>query len=252
MYQSKAIQKINTFNDIENEFYILNPNSDDNIHKISNGFWIELSKKTGFTINQCYNLWINKNFEGNNTDIDYSIICKIAAQKPDWIELAQYYNKSPFELFKGYKRFQLLNRKSKWTENEDNLLKNAVVLHGEGKWSKISKYVVTKNAKQCLHRYKNTLQQGLRKGRWLVEEDNKLLEAVNLYTCKSWNKISEYVGTRNDPQCRERYVNILDPSIRRCKWTKEEDFLLYKTVLDLGEANWSNVSKRIFGRTDSQ
>ena len=61
---------------------------------------------------------------------------------------------------------------------------------------------------------------------------------------------------RSDVQCRERYVNCLDPSIKNAQWTIEEDAAL----LEVAEAQqtggnsikWANVARSLPGRTDNQ
>jgi hypothetical protein len=41
-----------------------------------------------------------------------------------------------------------------------------------------------------------------------------------------WSEIAVVVGARLGKQCRERWTNHLDPSVRKDGWTAEEDALL--------------------------
>ena len=40
---------------------------------------------------------------------------------------------------------------------------------------------------------------------------------------EKWNKVAQFVKTRNQVQCRERWVNCLKPGICRGPWDPEED-----------------------------
>jgi len=53
---------------------------------------------------------------------------------------------------------------------------------------------------------------------------------------------------RNGKQCRERYLNHLDPSIKKDSWTEEEDRLVMKYHAKLGN-QWSKIAKKLPGRT---
>ena len=43
-----------------------------------------------------------------------------------------------------------------------------------------------------------------------------------------WAAIAEHLPGRIGEQVRDRYVNFLDPSLRRLPWTLEEDRILYQ------------------------
>lgn len=50
-----------------------------------------------------------------------------------------------------------------------------------------------------------------------------LSEAVAKFGIKSWSKASGLVPGRTSVQCRERWVNVLDPKLNKGSWTLEED-----------------------------
>ena len=66
---------------------------------------------------------------------------------------------------------------------------------------------------QCLNRWDKTIKPTFRKGKWTEEEDNLLKRGVDMYGIGNWKKIASIVTSRTDVQCRERWVNILDPTI---------------------------------------
>ena len=96
---------------------------------------------------------------------------------------------------------------------------------------------------------------------WTKEEDSKLVELVQAdykhpidLDQVDWDSISEKIspdGSRKGKDCRKRWTNSLDPSLRKGKWTKEEDEALIEAYKKHG-ASWLKVSLEISGRTDDQ
>lgn len=85
---------------------------------------------------------------------------------------------------------------------------------------------------------------------WAAEEDQRLEELVGLYGTKSWSFIAQAMSGRVGKQCRERWRNHLDPSIRRDDFTKEEDALVLRLVKLLG-TRWARISEKMPGRTEN-
>jgi Myb-like DNA-binding domain len=57
---------------------------------------------------------------------------------------------------------------------------------------------------------------------WTNEEDAKVLELSEKYG-KNWGMIAQHIDGKTGKQVRERYINKLDPSIKRLPWSEEED-----------------------------
>lgn len=66
-----------------------------------------------------------------------------------------------------------------------------------------------------------------------------------------WKKVAQYVPGRTHVQCRERWVNSLDPSLKLDEWTEEEDLKL-KSAIDVNGYSWSKVAACVPPRTDNQ
>ena len=47
---------------------------------------------------------------------------------------------------------------------------------------------------------------------------------------RKWAAIAPAVPHRSDQQCRERWLNVLDPSLRLCAWNPAEDAALREAV----------------------
>ncbi|CAX42310.1 Myb-like DNA-binding protein, putative [Candida dubliniensis CD36] len=105
-----------------------------------------------------------------------------------------------------------------------------------------------------------TFRKGARKP-WTKEEDSRLSSLVETEYPKpidvekvNWDYIAETLfpdGFRKGKECRKRWCNSLNPSLRRGKWSKEEDEKLVRAFEKYG-ASWLKVSQEIEGRTDDQ
>lgn len=104
-----------------------------------------------------------------------------------------------------------------------------------------------------MNRYVKCKDPDIKSGKWSFEEDVRLACAVSAYGAKNWTYVKTHVPHRTDVQCRERWVNVLDPSIRLDGWTAEEDAKLWDTVTKMGgPGNWNQVAKELPMRTDNQ
>lgn len=78
----------------------------------------------------------------------------------------------------------------------------------------------------------------------------ELIEAFPYKTLGSngvnWKAVAAQTG-RTTKQCRERYVNVLDPCVIHAKWTEAELRTLFKAHAELGN-KWSAIAMRIPGR----
>ena len=104
------------------------------------------------------------------------------------------------------------------------------------------------------HHFLLTLLNIVDAGPWSAEEDAellRLLESQNPRDIK-WAKIAEDLGGgRLGKQCRERYYNHLDPSIKRGPYTEEEDQKICAEVAKIG-TKWAKIVLLLPGRTENQ
>jgi hypothetical protein len=139
-----------------------------------------------------------------------------------------------------------IKNQKKWTREEDELLIALAEKFNEKHWKEISKRFVKKNSLQCFSRYKR-IRPGIIKGSWKKEEDVRIMDLVNKYG-KSWSKISKILGTRNGKQIRDRFINVLDPEIKKGKFTEEEDRKLIALYKQHGP-KWATIAKYYNNRT---
>lgn len=97
---------------------------------------------------------------------------------------------------------------------------------------------------------------------WTKAEDEHLLDLVlEMSHPLKWSiiaqSLSEYVAARNagtpertGKQCRERYVNHLNPRLKHTDFTPQEDATIWRMYATIG-TQWAKMSKVIPGRTDN-
>ncbi|CAM6027339.1 unnamed protein product [Sphagnum balticum] len=88
------------------------------------------------------------------------------------------------------------------------------------------------------------------KGQWGCAEDRIVSKLVKRYGTRRWSLISTFLANRSGKQCRERWVNHLQPNIRKECWTSEEEELLVHAHSTFGN-RWSAIAKMLPGRTDN-
>ncbi len=157
--------------------------------------------------------------------------------------------KDEFYLFEKRQRMfdiRKIKVQKKWCKEEDVQLIKLSKKYNNRNWKLIASHFNDKSPLQCFSRFKR-IRPGIIKGSWTKEEDLVIMELVGRFG-KSWSKISKAMVSRNGKQIRDRYLNILDPSVRKEKFIVEEDLLLLRLYKKFGP-RWANIAKYFNKRT---
>lgn len=226
------------------------------------------------------------NKQGNSQGKWTIIANDISPRRTAWQCLGEYRRHQVKSFTSVSREGQRLSTGRKWTPEEDQILLECRRLYGASSdwWLEAVDRLTShhRTAAQVLHRWNKALNPDKRIGRWTALEDAWLLLAVHRVGGNTiihdernekmiekdkaaeenielnrrtinWSVVSAFVPRRTDVQCRERYMNVLHPFVRKDDFTMEEDNLLRRAVKELGEGNWAAIQARHFpNRTDNQ
>uniref|UniRef100_A0A7N0RG20 Uncharacterized protein n=1 Tax=Kalanchoe fedtschenkoi TaxID=63787 RepID=A0A7N0RG20_KALFE len=95
-------------------------------------------------------------------------------------------------------------------------------------------------------------KNGLKKGPWTPEEDQKLVDYIQQNGYGNWRTLPKNAGLqRCGKSCRLRWTNYLRPDIKRGRFSFEEEETIIQLHSILGN-KWSAIAARLPGRTDNE
>ncbi|GAA5844550.1 hypothetical protein JCM11251_001630 [Rhodosporidiobolus azoricus] len=170
----------------------------------------------------------------------------------DWMAIAEEHgtNRTPADCLRVWRRRPGQNKFAGFTKEDDEKIKEGVRLFGEN-WQAVARHTNLSSG-QVQTRWSKTLHPTIQRGKWSPEEDAALVAAVATLG-KSWREVEKRVGGRTDAQCRERWVNMLDPKLKdRHEWSEEEEATLLR-LRDQEGLSWAEIARKGFDdtRTDN-
>ena len=139
----------------------------------------------------------------------------------------------------------------KWSVKEDEALRECVSQFGTNTWNLITSVVPHRSAETCQKRWKVFQNGGTNiKGIWDNNSGVQLALLVHIFGAERWPVIASYVPGRNAKQCREHFINQLDPTIQKKAWSYDEEELIWDLQATLGN-KWSMMRAHLPGRTSN-
>ncbi|KAL5214364.1 hypothetical protein ABZP36_003516 [Zizania latifolia] len=94
--------------------------------------------------------------------------------------------------------------------------------------------------------------EAVRKGPWMLEEDEVLRQHVRTHGPRDWSSIrSKGLLPRTGKSCRLRWVNKLRPDLKSgCKFSAEEERVVIELQAQFGN-KWARIATYLPGRTDN-
>lgn len=100
-------------------------------------------------------------------------------------------------------------QRSRFTKEEDQLLKMLVSNQSQPKWSEIALNFQNRTARQCRERYNNYLRPDLINGPWTKEEDDLLIELFQKNGPK-WSLISQSFNSRSSVNIKNHLTSLIN------------------------------------------
>uniref|UniRef100_A0A8C7PKM6 Small nuclear RNA activating complex, polypeptide 4 n=1 Tax=Oncorhynchus mykiss TaxID=8022 RepID=A0A8C7PKM6_ONCMY len=146
--------------------------------------------------------------------------------------------------------------KASWKENEIEMLKKVALKHGHHNWDLIAdKLGTNRTAFMCLQTYQRYICTDFRRRRWGGVEDEilrELVEKMRIGNYIPYTQISYFMEGRDSCQLMYRWTQVLDPTLKKGYWSKEEDEMLLSAVAKHGAGNWWKIRQDVPGRNDGQ
>lgn len=78
--------------------------------------------------------------------------------------------------------------------------------------------------------------------KWSEAEDKKLIKIKQDFPYLIWQQVSQFFENRTKAECMNRYLMVINPNLKKGKWTNEEDEILTNWVVEHGASNWGKLS----------
>lgn len=135
-----------------------------------------------------------------------------------------------------------------FTEEENLIMANAMTDNEQKNWSEIAAMLDRRSSLQAFVQFHTTFARLCPSNiRWTDDEDNKLLAAVDKYSCNgvvNWGKVGQVLRSRNKTQCYNRYQIIVNAQCaKKGVFSRKEDRAILSFISQMGESNFNKMPK---------
>ncbi|CAD7093125.1 unnamed protein product [Hermetia illucens] len=184
---------------------------------------------------------------GDNFKIDWELVSKMSLKE-------RHSEANCYAMWQGYLRPDL--NRGEWRKHENENLMRVAKKYNFQNWSLISQEIPGRSENQCFVQFQHTVNLNLNSSKkWTAYEDRQLLRAVKLNSTGgnvNWNKVRGYFINRDKKSICRRYTNVLNPNIKKGRFSREEDCVLLAALEKYGE-NFACIPMSLFpNRSRSQ
>jgi hypothetical protein len=88
--------------------------------------------------------------------------------------------------------------------------------------------------------------------KWTASEDKHLIELVGQAAEPDWNAVTSQFPGKTVHQVVDRWEKVVNPSLVKGSWTREEDELICNWVATHGPTSWTKLAEGLPGRIGKQ
>jgi hypothetical protein len=88
--------------------------------------------------------------------------------------------------------------------------------------------------------------------KWTQDENDYLMQLVGGQVNPNWNELCVMFPGKTPQQLAERWEKVLNPSLVKGSWTREEDELIITFVREKGTKDWTKLASLLPGRIGKQ